>query len=122
QAARHVAEHRRCERAPIAAMHEQRERSRAGAVWEEEVDGLPRGLPVGHAERATFLGGSLGPVLRGFAVPTCEDVDVLGNARAVVVLGLEVHSPLPTNRGTLVEGCPAGKRICGAVVSLSAQS
>ncbi len=50
QAARHLAEHRRIERAPPAAVDEQRERRVLARFRQEQVEVLPRRIAVGQAE------------------------------------------------------------------------
>ena len=50
EAARHVAEIRWIERAPIAAMDEDRQRSRLARLRQEEIERLPRRVAIGEAE------------------------------------------------------------------------
>jgi hypothetical protein len=87
---RHVAELAGLERAPVAAMDEQRERRVAAALRVEQVDGLARRRPIGEAEIGPSRG--LGGLAIGgrVALPAREDLRMLGDARAIVVFGLIV--------------------------------
>src|ERR1700682_1445167 len=53
--ARHVAEHRRVERAPIAAVYKHRKRRGPAAFGKEQVKILSRTRAIGHAECRAFL-------------------------------------------------------------------
>ena len=96
--ARHVAEQRRIERAPIAAMDEQSQRRLADFAGGEQVDELARRRAVVQPELGAALLHRLPAVILGLSRPAREDLRVLRHPRAVVVLGLVVdrrHSRLP---------------------------
>ena len=90
ESARHVAEQRRVERAPVAAMDEQRERRCDVRARREKIDELARRRSVAEPELgAPFLHG-FGAIVLGLARPACEDFRVFGHAGAVVVFGFVV--------------------------------
>ncbi len=95
--ARHVAEHRRLERAPVSAMDEQRQRRRHVGPWREQIDELARALPVAQPELGAPLLHRLVAIVLGIAHPFGEDFRVLGHAGAVVVLDLVIdrHASSP---------------------------
>ena len=98
--ARHVAEHRGFERAPVAAVNEEGERRLLGRRGPEQIDGLPRCVRVGEAEFGAALLHRQEAI--GFRVPrpARENLRVLGHARAVVVFHLVVdrrHRLLPVS-------------------------
>ena len=89
-AARHLAEARRLERAPVAAMDEQRERAVGPAARLEQVDGLARRWPVLQPDLgAAFLAGFVA-VGSAIARPARENLRMLRHPRAVVVFNLVV--------------------------------
>ncbi len=105
--ARHVAEQRRIERAPVAAMDEQRQRGGHAGAGREQVDELPQGLAVAQSQfRAPFL-HRLGTIVLGLARPAREDVRVLGYAGAVVVFGFVVDGHALSPCGVSLSSLPA---------------
>src|SRR5262249_17593367 len=108
--ARHMAEHRWIERAPVAAVDEQRERRHHAGARREQVDELARWRSVTQAELGAPFLHRLGPVILGRARPADEDFGMLGYAGAVVVFGLVVdrHALSPAPVYHLFR--PAGRR------------
>ena len=112
QAARHVAEHRRIERAPIAAMDEQRQRRRGAGLRMEQIEILPRRVAVSQAELGAARFERVGAIKLGVARPAGENLRMLRHAGAIVIFGFVVdcrHRRLPAFRIRLRQGCPASK-------------
>src|SRR4029079_14904494 len=90
-AARHLAEARRFERAPIAAVHEQCERAGVVATWPEQIEGLARRGAVLQSDLGAAVLPGFITIARALALPTLEDLRMLGHPGAVVVLDLPIN-------------------------------
>jgi hypothetical protein len=89
RAPRPVAEHRDVERAPIAAVQDKEKRSAfILAVRSKEVNDVAPVRPVRDAEISAP--GTRAPICGGIALPSRNDVGMLGDPSAIVVFGLEV--------------------------------
>jgi hypothetical protein len=99
--ARHVAEQRWVERAPVAAVDEQRERRDHAGARRKQVDELAQGRSVAQSELGAPLLHRFGPVILGRARPAGEDFGVLGYAGAVVVFGLVIDRHALSPRASL---------------------
>jgi hypothetical protein len=91
QSGRHVAESRSIERAPVAAMHEQRERRVTGRVGKKQIDLLARAGSVGEAEFRVFFRLHAVAISRRLALPAGKYLHMLGHARAIIVLDFVVN-------------------------------
>src|SRR5262249_14666418 len=109
-AARHLAEARRLERAPIAAVHEQREWAGVAAARSEQIDGLPRRGPVFQPDLGAAVLAGFVTIGRALALPALENLRMLGPPGAVVVLDLPIdgHESLPGN--SWLASCNHAKR------------
>ena len=85
-----LAEQRWVERAPVAAMDEQRERRRDIGARRKQIDELARRRSVTQSKLGTPLLHGFGAIVLGLARPACEDFRVFGHAGAVVVFGFVV--------------------------------
>ena len=88
--ARHLTEQRGIERAPVAAMDEQRERGGEVGARREQVDELTRRIAIAQSELGAALLHGLGAIILGFPRPAGEDSGMLGHTGAVVVFRLVV--------------------------------
>lgn len=85
---RRLAEHRRIERAPPAAVNEQSQRRHLVVVFcRKQVDGLARRGAVTQAEFGAARGFAIG---RRLALPARENLRMLGHPGAVIVFGFVV--------------------------------
>src|SRR4051812_23573160 len=121
QPCRHVAEGGCFERAPVAAMDEQRERRVAGRLRKKQVDGLARAGAVGKAEFGVLLRLHVFAISRGRLTPARKNLRMLGNTRPVVVLDFVVdHSLSRLAIGTL-EDCRKRRKHEGSCPQLCPQ-
>src|SRR5262245_55795089 len=92
-------------------MDEQRQ-GRSGAMRRtEQIDGLARRRAIGEAEFGAPGLLRLGAVGGGVALPAGENLRMIGNAGAIVVLGFVIdrHAP-PRPVGTNLRHRPAGRK------------
>src|SRR5689334_24892867 len=127
---RHVAEHGGLERAPIAAVDEERERARAAAGAMEQIDDLARAAAVGEAELGALLRGGALAVGRGLARPAGKNLRMLRHPCPVVVLDFVIHSrhaPPPLEWAECAIGATAAtapvpaSRLCEAATTCMAE-
>ena len=121
-AARQLAEHRGLERAPVAAVNEQRERRvGAAALGRENVDDLARRRTKFQAELGAAVGLGLLAIGRGVALPALEDFRMLRHPGAVVVFNLVVDGHEECSRRFRRElGSSMGCRQAGALIAAPA--
>src|ERR1700733_16244506 len=90
QSARHLAEERRIERAPPAAMNEQRERRIFAGLRQEQVDILPRRIAIGEAKLGAAGFERVGAIILSFPCPAGKNLRMFRHAGAIVVFGFVV--------------------------------
>ena len=93
--ARHVAEHRRVERAPPATMDENRKRRIVVLPGQKEIDHLARRAAVGQAELGAIVLEHLGAVKLRFQRPASENIGMLRDAGAIVIFSLVIDRGHP---------------------------
>src|SRR6266700_3357258 len=79
------------ERAPVAAMDEQRERRVPGRIGKEQIDLLARAGAVGEAEFRVLFHFHAVAIGRRVMLPAGEYLGIFRHARAVIVLDLVVN-------------------------------
>ncbi len=113
EAARHLAEHRGIERAPPAAMDENRKRRRLARRRKEQIDDLPRRIAVGQAKLGAPGFERLGAIIFAFAYPAGENLRMFRHAGAIVVFDFVIdggHRRLrQIVRATLRQAAATGK-------------
>src|SRR5262249_50089191 len=98
--ARQVAEGRRLERTPIAAVNEQRERRGGGTGRRKQIDRLPRCRAVADAQFGAPYCGCLVAVGRRLGNPSGEDLRMFRHPDADVVFDLVIDSHAALTSGS----------------------